>query len=46
MPKGYSSQVNSEEAAYQLSEDELSIIVDYEEENQRLGNFERIYPLA
>lgn len=30
----------------QLSEEELSIIVDYEEENSRLGNFERIFPLA
>jgi hypothetical protein len=28
-----------------LSEDELNIIIDYEEENTRLGNFERIYPL-
>lgn len=28
-----------------LSEDELNIIIDYEEENMRLGNFERIYPL-
>tara|TARA_B110001450_G_scaffold123497_1_gene116349 strand:+ start:355 stop:723 length:369 start_codon:yes stop_codon:yes gene_type:complete len=31
---------------YQLSEEELSIIVDYEEESARLGNFERIFPLA
>lgn len=28
-----------------LSEDELSMIIDFEEENQRLGNFERIFPL-
>ena len=28
-----------------LSEDELSIIVSYEEESLRLGNFERIFPL-
>lgn len=28
-----------------LTEDELSIIIDYEEENLRLGNFERIFPL-
>jgi hypothetical protein len=29
-----------------LSEEELSIISDYEEEQSRLGNFERIFPLA
>ena len=28
-----------------LTEDELNIIIDYEEENTRLGNFDRIYPL-
>jgi hypothetical protein len=28
-----------------LSEDELTMIIDFEEENQRLGNFERIFPL-
>ena len=28
-----------------LSEDELEIILQYEEESSRLGNFERIYPL-
>lgn len=28
-----------------LSEDDLNIIIDYEEENLRLGNFERIFPL-
>jgi hypothetical protein len=28
-----------------LSEDELSVIVDFEEENLRLGNFDRIFPL-
>lgn len=28
-----------------LTEDELSIIIDYEEENLRLGNFDRIFPL-
>lgn len=28
-----------------LSEDELNIIVDFEEESLRLGNFERIFPL-
>ena len=28
-----------------LSEDELGIIVSYEEESLRMGNFERIYPL-
>ena len=32
--------------ASQLTEEELSIIVDYEEEASRLGNFERIFPLA
>ena len=29
-----------------LTEEELSIISDYEEEQSRLGNFERIFPLA
>ena len=29
-----------------LSEDELGIIIEYEEESARLGNFERIFPLA
>ena len=29
----------------QLSEEELSIIVEFEEEYMRLGNFERIFPL-
>jgi len=29
----------------QLSEDDLSVIIEYEEEQQRLGNFERIFPL-
>ena len=28
-----------------LTEDELGIITDYEEEQSRLGNFERIFPL-
>lgn len=28
-----------------LTEDELGIIVSYEEESLRLGNFERIFPL-
>jgi len=28
-----------------LSEDELTMIIDFEEENQRLGNFDRIFPL-
>jgi len=28
-----------------LTEDELEIIIQFEEENSRLGNFERIYPL-
>lgn len=34
------------ESFTQLSEDQLQIIVDFEEEQQRLGNFDRIYPLA
>ena len=29
----------------QLTEEELQIIVEYEEEYKRLGNFERIFPL-
>lgn len=29
-----------------LSEPELQMIVDLEEESYRLGNFERIYPCA
>lgn len=29
-----------------LSEDELGIIIEYEEESERLGNFERIFPLV
>jgi hypothetical protein len=29
-----------------LTEDELGIIIEYEEESARLGNFERIFPLA
>ena len=29
-----------------LTDEELSIIVEYEEENSRLGNFERIFPIA
>jgi len=28
-----------------LSEDEINMIIDFEEENQRLGNFDRIFPL-
>ena len=28
-----------------LSEDELNMIIDFEEENQRLGNLDRIFPL-
>ena len=28
-----------------MTEDELSMIIDYEEESLRLGNFERIFPL-
>ena len=28
-----------------LTEDELSMIIDFEEENLRLGNFDRIFPL-
>jgi hypothetical protein len=28
-----------------LTEDELEIIMQYEEEQSRLGNFERIFPL-
>lgn len=28
-----------------LSEEELNMIIDFEEENQRLGNFDRIFPL-
>jgi len=28
-----------------LTEEELQIIVEYEEEYKRLGNFERIFPL-
>jgi len=28
-----------------LTEEELGIITDYEEENTRLGNFERIFPI-
>ena len=33
------------EATQPLNEDELSIIMDFEEESLRLGNFERIFPL-
>jgi hypothetical protein len=29
-----------------LTEDELNIIMDYEDENSRKGNFYRIFPLA
>jgi hypothetical protein len=29
-----------------LTEDEVEIILQYEEEQSRLGNFERIFPLA
>ena len=29
-----------------LTDEEMNIIVDYEEEQQRLGNFERIFPIA
>jgi hypothetical protein len=42
VPTGGSYNPNGDSC---LSEDELNIIIDYEEENMRLGNFERIYPL-
>ena len=35
----------SYEASQPLNEDELNIIMDFEEESLRLGNFERIFPL-
>jgi hypothetical protein len=41
----FSSPVTHPNENSGLSEDELSIIIDYEEENVRLGNFERIFPL-
>jgi hypothetical protein len=28
-----------------LTEEEVRVIVDFEEENTRLGNFDRIFPL-
>ena len=39
----HSYPMNADSAC--LTEDELNIIIDYEEENTRLGNFDRIYPL-
>ena len=35
----------SYETSQALNEDELNIIMDFEEESLRLGNFERIFPL-
>jgi hypothetical protein len=29
-----------------LTEDELSVLMDYEDENSRKGNYSRIFPLA
>ena len=44
--QGMFSVVSSGLPEYQaLSEDDLQVIIDYEEEEQRLGNFERIFPL-
>lgn len=36
---------NTPESTCCLSEDELEIVMQYEEEQSRLGNFERIFPL-
>jgi hypothetical protein len=37
-------QLNKEEGQSQLGEDELNMILDFEEEQFRLGNFEKIFP--
>jgi hypothetical protein len=41
----FSAPVVVNDAHQGLSDDDLNIIIDYEEENLRLGNFERIFPL-
>jgi hypothetical protein len=40
------TKINKAGSEMGLTEDELQMIVDLEEESYRMGNFERIYPCA
>lgn len=39
----YKKILNGDE---KLTRDELEVILDLEDENSRIGNFEKVYPLA